>query len=268
MPLKLAASIVLAISISLLTGCGAASRTPTTVSVLTYNIHHAEGMDKKLDVERIARVIRATEADIVALQEVDQGTTRTNRIDQAGELARLLKMQYTYGPAMDFMGGKYGNAVLSRRPIEGSKIARLPGSGGVHEPRSAIGVVCRVGGEQVVFASTHLDFTKEPSDRVEQAKVIVQAFVDERRPMVLAGDFNCEPGSPPMEILAPHFMDATAANSEKTCPSVNPRVKIDHVLVRPSDRWKVVEVRVIPEEVASDHRPVLVKLELQPARKR
>lgn len=242
-------------------GCSTPRRAPQTISVLTYNIHHAEGMDKKLDVERIAGVIRATGADLVAIQEVDQGTTRTNRLDTPAELGRLTKMHYAYGPAMEYQGGKYGNLVLSRWPIESKTVTALPGSGGVHEPRSVVAAVCVAQGEQIVFASTHLDFTKEPSDRLRQAKVIVAAFENERRPMILAGDFNCEIGSPPLALLEKLWSNASASNSEKTCPADVPKVKIDHVLVRPAEHWRVVEVRVIPEVVASDHRPVLVTLE-------
>ena len=54
--------------------------------VLSYNIHHGEGVDRKLDLPRIASVIKSVKPDLVALQEVDQGTERTNKIDQAAEL--------------------------------------------------------------------------------------------------------------------------------------------------------------------------------------
>lgn len=47
--------------------------------LLTYNIHHAEGLDGKVDYDRIARVIRDTKADLVALQEVDIQTQRTDK---------------------------------------------------------------------------------------------------------------------------------------------------------------------------------------------
>src|SRR6185503_19202273 len=101
-------------------------------------------------------------------------------------------------------------------------------------------------------------------DRMRQATVIVAAFENERRPVILAGDFNCEIGSPPMQLLEHAWTNASASNAEKTCPSDDPKVKIDHVLMRPTGVWRVMDVRVIPETVASDHRPVLVTLEHLP----
>src|SRR5438105_15472129 len=96
-----------------LVGC-AASPGQQRITVMTYNIHHGEGMDRKLDLARIAAVIRACEPDFVALQELDLGTHRTNGVFQAQELARMTKMHFAFGPAMDFDGGKYGDAVLCR----------------------------------------------------------------------------------------------------------------------------------------------------------
>src|SRR6188768_3816553 len=110
------ATLLFALSL-LIGGCTAGADKPRELAVMTYNIHHAEGMDKRLDVERIARVIRDAKPDLVALQELDAGANRTNRVEQAKELARLLKMHYVFGPAMEFDGGKYGDAVLSRYKI-------------------------------------------------------------------------------------------------------------------------------------------------------
>ena len=66
------------------------------VRVLTYNIHHGEGIDGKFDLARIAKVIRKSRAHIVALQEVDQRTKRWA----------------LFGKSMEFDGGEYGNALL------------------------------------------------------------------------------------------------------------------------------------------------------------
>ena len=59
---------------------------PDTIRVLTYNIHHGEGMDDLLDLERIAALIREVTPDLVALQEVDSVTARTGSVDQAAEV--------------------------------------------------------------------------------------------------------------------------------------------------------------------------------------
>ena len=256
-------------------GCGAGrSAEPVRLVVMTYNIHHAAGMDKKLDVERIARVIRDAEADLVALQEVDGGTKRADGVMQAEELGRLTQMHHAYGPAMDYGGGKYGNAVLSRFPIEKTRHVALPYKpGGRREPRSVVGVAVRLGnaGRRIGFASTHFDHTRNDSDRLEQAKAVVEHTRCVEIPAILAGDFNCEPDSEPMRELAKEWTlassgadgTASAAATQPTFPSTQPRITIDHVLVRPRQRWRVIEAKVIDEPVASDHRPVVVTLELK-----
>jgi endonuclease/exonuclease/phosphatase family metal-dependent hydrolase len=168
-------------------------------------------------------------------------------------------MNVSYGPAMEFQGGRYGDAILSRSKAKKSRTIALAGSGGKHEPRCvAVGEY-----ERFVFASTHLDHTAEPSDRLPQAKAIAEAFADEKRPTILAGDFNCRPGSPPLKLLEESFVITTKADETPTSPPDQPISKIDHVLVRPAARWKTISVRVIPEMVASDHRPVVVTLELE-----
>src|SRR5918993_2451435 len=142
-------------------GCGAKAAEPVRLTVMTYNIHLGIGTDKKFDLERIANIINAHRVDFVAVQEVDQGTTRVGGIDGPAELARLTGLHATYGPAMDHAGGKYGNLVLSRRPVTSSRVVALPHKpGGRREPRTAVGVTCRLaGGDEVVVIGTHFDHT-------------------------------------------------------------------------------------------------------------
>ena len=256
--------LTVALVVLSLTGCAGQQARPTQLTVLTYNIHHAEGTDKKLDLERIANVIRALEPDLVALQEVDVRTKRTGGVDQAAELARLTKMEHAYGPTMDFQGGEYGNAVLSRLPIRLSSTVQLPHQeGGRREPRAALAATIRrepPDGRDIVFISTHFDHTGEPSDRLAQAKAVNAQLGSSPALSILAGDFNCEPGSAPMVELEKQWTLVSGGSS--SYPAAPPSKSIDHVLVRPGNRWKVIESRVIEEPVASDHRPVLVTLEL------
>ena len=72
-------------------GCASTSKqaSPAVFRVMTYNIHHGEGLDGKVDLQRIAELIKREQADIVALQEVDKGVQRTARRDLPAELAAL-----------------------------------------------------------------------------------------------------------------------------------------------------------------------------------
>jgi len=82
--------------------------TPIRLHVVTYNIHHGEGTDGRIDLERIAALLSSMQPDLVALQEVDRNTIRTGRVDQFEMLERLTGMRGAFGKAMDFDGGSYG----------------------------------------------------------------------------------------------------------------------------------------------------------------
>ncbi len=262
---------VLLLVLGSLLGCGAnRSGGAAQLTVMTYNIHHAAGTDGEVDLERIARVIRAASPDFVALQEVDKQTKRVDGADQAADLARLTGMYPAYGRAMSYDGGQYGNAVLSRYPIRSVRVQSLPWTEGEkREPRCAVAATAALPGKAgaIQFISTHLDHTRESTDRLAQAEMINEAWQDAGERTILAGDINCEPGSPPMEALSREWRLVSGTDpAAPTCCGATPKVKIDHVFVKPSSRWRVIEQRVIDEPVASDHRPVVVKLELRPAR--
>src|SRR5687768_6315860 len=89
-----------------------ADETPRVVRVLTYNIHHGEGTDRRFDLERLAAVIKSVNPDLVGLQEVDEKTARSNGVDQAARLGELTGMHAIFGKAMDYQGGAYGLAIL------------------------------------------------------------------------------------------------------------------------------------------------------------
>jgi endonuclease/exonuclease/phosphatase family metal-dependent hydrolase len=168
--------------------------------VLTYNIHHGEGPDKVFDYRRLAKVINDLSPDLVALQEVDVGTERASGVNQAAMLGKLCKMHHAFGQAMPYQGGQYGEAILSRFPIEGS----CP-SGPYQfeeEPRAALEVRINPRGiGPIAFVGTHLCHQKV-ENRVQQTQRIQWLFPKpEGCPVILAGDFNARPGSEPMKVL-------------------------------------------------------------------
>jgi endonuclease/exonuclease/phosphatase family metal-dependent hydrolase len=232
---------------------------PRTLRVLTYNIHHGEGTDGKVDLPRIAKVIRGTDPDVVALQEVDQKTKRTGGIDQTAELARLTGMHGRFGKAIDYQGGEYGQAILSRTPIDAGKVDLLPGEP-EREQRIAFGTLVTIDGTEFTFATTHLHHANDEF-RQRQATKLNDLFAERIHPMIIAGDLNANPDSKPLEILTPKWLVATGDNLF-TFPAEKPTKQIDYILARPKSIFAIRSVSVVDEPVASDHRPLLAVIEI------
>jgi endonuclease/exonuclease/phosphatase family metal-dependent hydrolase len=247
--------VLLGISILLSAGFPHAQESPP-LRILTYNIHHGEGMDGRFDYDRLAKIINALKPDVVALQEVDRKTRRASGVDQAARLAEATGMHYAFGNALYYSGGEYGEAILSRFPIENAKAHHLPFHPG-QEPRTALEVTIKPdnGLPEFIFVGTHLCHQSNET-RTEQAQQLNRLLpAAGGPPVILAGDLNARPGSEPMQELL----------SERWIDTVAPRSRIDYVLVRSGDPWEVLDVTIVDERVASDHRPILVVLEWQTA---
>ncbi|MFC5409824.1 endonuclease/exonuclease/phosphatase family protein [Larkinella bovis] len=241
------------------------NRKAKTLTVMTYNIHHCNppSAGTKIDVDAIARVITKEKPDFVALQEVDVNTERSGKgRHQAQELARLTGMHFFFSKAIDHQGGDYGVAVLSRFPILDSIRFALPVDpvlGG--EPRTFAGVTAEIGrGKKVIFGSTHLDL-KEPN-RLTQSELIVKHFETSNLPLILGGDFNALPDSRVMQYLDQHFV-RSCQTCAPTIPVNKPNRTIDFILYKPGDTIKTLSTKVIDEQYASDHLPVVVKLQVK-----
>jgi endonuclease/exonuclease/phosphatase family metal-dependent hydrolase len=231
----------------------------TTLRILAYNIHHGAGMDDRLDLERIAAVIRRLDPDLVALQEIDNQTSRTDSVDQAAVLGELTGLHAVFGDFMPYRGGHYGMALLSRFPFVTSSNHRLPEG---EEPRSALAATISVGGraQEIVLVGIHLYRTAE--ERLAQAQELLEIFHEETRPVILAGDFNSTPDSEVMRLLGRRWEIPDKGSDHFTFRSDLPEREIDFILYRPRDRFTVVESLVIDEPTASDHRPILLELTL------
>ncbi len=245
---------------------GSAQEPSRTLRVLTYNIHHAEGTDGKLDVERIAKVIQSAKPDLVALQEVDQATKRSGSVDQLARLAELTGMHSAYGRAMEFQGGGYGVGMLSRWPLQNVRVHPLPSPTGV-EPRAILEATVALGedGRKLQFLVTHVDHKADPAHRAQQVARIRERFpvtAEDALPAILAGDLNATPESEVIKSLLADWTDSATGKIFLTCPTNPPRVKIDYVLYRPAPAWRVLETQALEEPTASDHLPVLAILRL------
>ena len=232
------------------------------IRILTFNILHGATTQGDFDLDKIAAVIQQTNPDLVALQEVDFKTNRAKNYDLATELGWRTKMAPLFGKAMDYDGGGYGEGVLTKMPIIASRNIPLPHSP-KNEPRAALEVTVELeSGDTICFIGTHLEHQRVSTDRTDQVNKINRVFLQNKYPTILAGDLNDTPESETISILKTHWKDSAGEDTGFTYPSDNPRIRIDYILFRPENRWKVLDYQVICDTIASDHCAVLSVLEI------
>jgi endonuclease/exonuclease/phosphatase family metal-dependent hydrolase len=236
-----------------------------TLKLMTYNVHGCVGMDGRLSPDRIARVIARHDVDVVALQELDAGRSRSGGIYQAEAIAKHLDMAFQFHPTFLLEDGQYGNAILSRHPMRLRRMNALPaGRGRDCEPRGALWVDLDVDGLHVQFLTTHLSIW--PSERLLQARALAGpdwlGSADLSVPTVLCGDMNALPASPAYRRLASVLRDVQLHLDDHVPHNTWLGLsRIDHVFV--SRTIDVDGIRVPLTELdrcASDHLPLVVEL--------
>jgi endonuclease/exonuclease/phosphatase family metal-dependent hydrolase len=238
-----------------------AAETNFTFRVLSFNIHHGAGEDGRVDLARIAAVITNAAADLVALQEVDQGVARTSRRDLPAELAKLTGLACVFSNNFHFQGGEYGNAVLSRFPILGTTNThyRMLREG---EQRGVLQVLVQTPRGELVLAATHIDYRGDDSERlsnVNELRGLPERWA--KRPVIVAGDFNDTPGSRTQAGMKPIFADAWETCGEGdgfTYSADQPKKRIDYQFYLRGHGPEPRKAKVISSD-ASDHLPLLVE---------
>jgi endonuclease/exonuclease/phosphatase family metal-dependent hydrolase len=265
-----AVTIAVVVTSVMATGPAAAetSHRDRELTVMTFNIHHGVGVDGRLDLDRIAEVIRSSGADVVALQEVDRHfSERSAFADQAQELGRALHMHVAYGANLDLEPlapgqprRQYGNAVLSRHRIRSSRNILLPRLEG-EEQRGLLEVSLRVRGVPVRVYATHLQHNSAVSRQL-QAEAILQAITSSDSSMLLLGDLNAQPEDPEIVLLLQLLVDAwmqAGLGPGYTYSAANPHSRIDYVL---HSGEVVSRVAAVLATDVSDHLPVVVTMVL------
>ncbi len=233
----------------------------TDLHVVSYNIKHGRGNDNVVDLDRTANVLRALTPDIVGLQEVDDMTTRSAGVPQTERLGHLLDMHHAFGRFMDFQGGAYGMAILTRYPITSTRSVRLPDG---NEPRIALAVEVRLpDSRRLTIVNVHFDWVRDDTFRFAQAEALTRYLDALTMPYILLGDFNDLPESRTLALFKSRTLEAAKPAADRfTFSSTEPTREIDFIFAAPAASWHARHVRVIDEPVASDHRPVSAVLTL------
>ena len=222
------------------------------MKVLSYNLQHCNSyLEQKIDYELMARAIREIDADVVGLNEIYDKGNGIKLDEQTRILASLTGYPYYYfARAIDLHDGFYGNAFLSKIPIENACVIPVPEAKVKehrYEPRCLL--KAKLEGDINVLV-IHFGLSSEEQENA--VATVVQNLESER--CILMGDFNVSPDNPVLSQIYEKMTDtATKFDCEKlSFPSDVPTEKIDYIFVSPE--VEVVSAD-IPSIVASDHRP-------------
>lgn len=267
---RLLAPLAAALALAVAAGCASLPwMREQPIRILVFNIHagkDAKGVD---NLQAVADLVKRTDADLVLLQEVDRGTTRSGGVDQLDRLAALTKHAPAFAPSLvNYQGGQYGIAALAREfvgyhatiPLAVTPVQTRSGS---REPRVALLAYATVRGASWRLLNTHVD----PGDAAARAQELRQVAAVAReqqaagRPLVVGGDLNATPEDPG---LAP-LRDAGLRDAWVECgrgdgftfPSHAPVKRIDYLWL--PGNLACASATVLDTTI-SDHRPLLVTL--------
>ena len=224
------------------------------VTVASYNIHKAEGIDRRVDLSRIALVLKEINADLVGVQEVYR--------PQAEALAGSLDMHMVMGATRIHAGLPYGNAVFTRLAIRASYTFDLTRP--ARQPRGGIRLDLLVSGRLLHLFNVH--FGLKISERVEQVEALVREQilnVELIGPRVVIGDLNEWFPGPVGRALR---RELHGPRIRRTHPAPLPLFPLDRIYW---DRdlhsvgFHVHRSRLA--RVASDHLPVVARLRVPTA---
>jgi len=228
--------------------------------IATYNIHKGRGMDGRVRIERILRVLREVEADIVTLQEVTNHQERRPEEHQARYLAEQLGYFYSVGETRKHREAAYGNVTLSRWKFEAVSHINLSVAG--REPRGALRTDIRVGNEMLHIFNVHLGTAVR--ERRTQARLIDQHLLkalDVSGHRIVMGDFNDWNHGLVSKTLSSEFhLTDLAEHLPRTrgYPALLPLLHLDHIYL--DHELKIEKARFHRNRLtlmASDHLPLV-----------
>ncbi len=241
-----------------------------SLRVVTYNVHGCVGTDRKRSEARIARVLAALQPDIVGLQELDLGRQRSRGVDQAGLIAESLGYERRFHPAMQREDEHYGDAILSRWPMEIQRAGNLPSgkkSFLCPEIRGALWVKLMTPAGQVHVINTHLGLGR--AERREQATALAGSewvgAVPLDEPLLLLGDLNSFPKSAACQILRQNLSNSSDGQTGRwaTFPTFCPVLTLDYIFCNASVQVKSLRAfRSTEARRASDHFPLVAEIML------
>lgn len=231
-----------------------------TIRVMAYNIFHGQTTLGTIDMDMFGQIIKDENPDLVSLQEVDKGVTRSGGIDETAELSARTGLTGYFAKARNFQGGDYGVAILSKLPVEEFRNV-LAYKTGTYGTTYAYAKIKLDDDTYIWFNSSH--FSTDLAERIVHVQESVNYYktVLKSEPLIISGDLNAQLPDTEMQLLQEDFAesDVTLANTFSTRSGM--RSKIDFIMYPKTGNWKVLSFKRICRPDASDHCAIFAELE-------
>lgn len=236
------------------------------LTVMTYNIQSGRNLAQNQDIAHAISTVQKINPDILSLNEVHHCTEICpGGKCQAQAVAEALRYPYfRFGRSIDHMGGEYGNALISRFPIEEGEVFLIPDIPEEErdcwfEPRTHLRCRLDLGGREILTLTSHYGLSD--GEIRSAVRETLRLAGGTELPLLFMGDLNAKPASPLLAPLFSVFTDSAAGmeGAGFTFPSDHPRGKIDYLFHK--NGFRTLEAWV-PETTDSDHRPFCARLAL------
>ncbi len=234
--------------------------------VVTYNIHKCRGLDRRVRPERIVDVLRAIDADIIALQEVLSIEGSHREKDQLRFIVEELGFHFAFGETRRLKGGRYGNVVLSRFPIHINRNFDITAPG--REKRGCLRTDIDVNGSLLHVFNVHFGTAvlehRQQARRLFEERIVSHSEL--RGTRIVLGDFNewiRGVVGPTFKSHLKHADIRKHLKPRRTYPGVLPIFTLDHIYFDPALELERLELyRRRPALIASDHLPLVADFRL------
>lgn len=227
---------------------------------MSFNIKNGEVAGH--DLAKLTAPLLPSNPDVLALQEVDDGTQRSGGLKETEEIAKHMKMPYAYfGKNFAFDGGAYGLAIVSKLPLSNTHVIRLDDHttrGNGIEPRIAVAADIAIGTKTITVVSVHASLKAE--ERAENAARILKDLGAGAARAIVMGDMNENPGESIGDAMTgAGFVDAFHEKHPTSFGFTIPATPIPTRRIDFLFKGKSFGATVhawVPAVTTSDHRPV------------
>lgn len=234
------------------------------IKVMTFNTQHCENfISKKIDYDAVVNLIKKYDADIIGLNEIfGKGFDKNIKDSQVREIAEKLGYYYYFAKATRINFRKYGNAIISKYPLIDPKVIKIPTNlvkktgKKLREKRCILKTDIDIDGGLTVCIG---HFGLNDDEVISGIATAYKIFQNHR--FILMGDFNTPNSSTFLDPIRENLNDTILWGDGKTntFPSDNPSIRYDYIFT--SKDINIINT-IIPDDIVSDHRPIVSTLEL------